>query len=428
MLRRFINLINNTSPWWLFLPFLLFYVVLALVMEPHTELLYDEGRYWGFALNMLNGHYHYKEGYQFLWNGPGYPILLLPFVVLNCKPWVLELLNSLMLYATVVYFFKLMNMYISRKQALFATLILACYWPLYEVCLPYIMTEALCMLLTVTASYFLCKAFRLKDYRWRTILLPAFLLGMLALTKVIFGYVIMVMIVVCLVVWLLRGRSHRMWQMSKVFLFALAFCTPYLLYTYSLTGQAFYWGNAGGLQLYWMSTPYENELGDWHVATLEEDTTLMKNHGVFFASINHLSAQQQDQALKVQAIANIKAHPKKFAYNWVANLGRTFFSYPNSFLKPSNGYLKYLVPNIFLIVFMVIMMYPTVVYYKRYPLEILILLLFAFVYLAGISVLASYARFLYMTVPIFMLWIGWGLHRFVAFNLDPPRYHGNNGE
>lgn len=430
MLRRVINFICNINPWWLFLPFLLLYGILALTMDPHTELIYDEGRYWGFALNMLNGHYHYKEGYQFLWSGPGYPLLLLPFVAMNSPVWVLQLLNALMLYTAVVYFFKLMHMYISRKQALFGTLIFACYWPMYEVGLPYLMTESWSMLLTVTASYFLCKAFRLKDYRWRSLLLPAFLFGMLALTKVIFGYVIMVMIAVCLVVWLLRGRSRRMWQMSKVFLFALAFCIPYLLYTYSLTGKAFYWGNAGGLQLYWMSTPYEHELGDWHVQTLEEDTTLMHNHGAFFASIDHLNAQQQDEALKVQAIANIKAHPKKYAYNWVANLGRTFFSHPLSFLEPSNGYLKYLVPNIFLIVFMVIMMYPTLRYFKRYPLEILVLLLFALVYLGGISVMASYPRFLYMTVPIFMLWIAWGLHRFVAFNLDPPVYHGltGNGE
>ncbi len=389
-------------------------------MIPHDVLIADEGRYWGFAQNMLQGHYHYKEGYQFLWSGPGYPLLILPFVAIDSPLWVLKLLNALLMYTAVVVFFRMLNLYVSKPKALMAALLFACYWPMYEVTFPCVMTESFSIFLTVTASYFICKAFRFKDYRWRTLLLPGFLLGMLALTKVIFGYVIAVMIVICLVVWLLRGRSKRMWQMSKIFLFAMAFCLPYLAYTYSLTGKPFYWGNSGGLQLYWMASPYENELGDWHVPTLEEDPTLMRNHGAYFASIAHLSPMDKDAELTRQAIANIKAHPKKFAYNWIANLGRTFFSYPLSFLLPSNGYLKYLIPNIFLIVLGILMALPTLLYYKRYPLEILVLLLFALVYLAGISLLASYARFLYMVVPIFMLWIGWSLHRFVRLHLPMP--------
>lgn len=424
-LRRLLTAVCNANPWLVFLPILAVYAVLALKMTPHTELILDEGRYWGFAENLLHGHFHYKEGYQFLWSGPGYPLLLVPFVALSSPLWVLKLLNALLLYASVVYFLKLLNLYISRGQALFTALLFACYYPMYEVGLPYLMTEAWAMFLAVTAAYTLCKAFRFKDYRFRTLLLPGFLLGMLALTKVVFGYVLGVMIVVCLLVWLVRGRSRRMWQMSKIFLLAMAFCLPYLTYTYSLTGKAFYWGNAGGLQLYWMATPYEHELGDWHVPTLEEDTTLMKNHGAFFASIDHLSPVDKDEALKQQAIANIKAHPKKYAYNWLANLGRTFFSYPLSFLEPSNGYLKYLVPNIFLIVFMALTLLPTLRYYRRYPLEILVLLVFALVYLGGISVMASYPRFLFPMVPIWLLWIAWTLHKFVrlefAAAVDGPQ-------
>ncbi len=44
---------------------------------------------------------------------------------------------------------------------------------------------------------------------------------------------------------------------------ALIWCVPYLLMTYSLTGKPFYWGSSGGLSLYWMSTPYDTEMGDW---------------------------------------------------------------------------------------------------------------------------------------------------------------------
>jgi Dolichyl-phosphate-mannose-protein mannosyltransferase len=418
MLRRLVHSLSNANSWLVFLPFLLLYAVLSLVTSPHDQLVLDEGRYWGFAENLLNGHFHYKEGYQFLWSGPGYPLLLVPFVAMDSPIFVLKLVNALLLYVSVVYFFKLLKLYLAPSRALLTAVLFACYYPMYEVGLPYLMTEAWSMFLSVMATYLICKAFRFKDYRWGTLLLPGFLLGMLALTKVIFGYVLLVMIVLCLLVWLLRGRSRRMWSMSKIFLFAMAFCLPYLAYTYSLTGQVFYWGNAGGLQLYWMSTPYEHELGDWHVPTLEEDTILMHNHGAYFASIEHLSPQAKDAELKRKAIEQIKAHPKKFLYNWIANVSRTFCSYPLSFLEPSNGYLKYAVPNVFLIVFMVIMALPTLRYYKRFPLEILVLLVFALVYLGAISVMASYPRFLFMVVPIFMLWIAWGLHKFVRLHFE----------
>lgn len=431
MRPKIIDTLANANTWLVMAPFLLLYAVLALKMSPHDHLVMDEGRYWGFAENLLHGHFHYREGYQFLWSGPGYPLLLVPFVAMGSPLWVLKLLNAILLYAAVVMFVRMLRLYISPKKALLGGILFACYYPMYEVGLPYVMTESWSMFLIVAASYLICKSFRFKDYRLKSLLLPAFLLGMLALTKVIFGYVLLVMILICLVIWLLRGRSNRMLQMVKVFGFALGFCIPYLVYTYSLTQKVFYWGNAGGLQLYWMSTPYENELGDWHVPTLEEDSTLMKNHGVFFASIDHLGPVEKDEALKHQAILNIKTHPKKYLYNWIANVGRTFFSHPLSFLKPSNGLFHYLFPNIFLIVFAALTALPTVRYYKHFPLELLILLLFTLVYLGGISVMASYPRFLFPVVPIWMTWIAWGLHKFVRLqfpntkeaNLPQPLDH-----
>jgi hypothetical protein len=412
-LQHILHTLSHRNPWLTFLPFLALYTLYALNVTPHDTLILDEGRYWGFAENLLQGHFHYTEGYQFLWSGPGYPLLLVPFVAANSPLWILKVLNAILLYSSVVLFFKLLRLYISPKRALLGALLFACYYPMYEVGLPYVMTEAWSMFLTVAPAYLICKAFRFKDYRWQTLLLPAFLLGMLALTKVIFGYVLLAMILICLAVWLIRKRSRRMLQMTKIFTFAMAFCLPYLIYTYSLTGKPFYWGNAGGLQLYWMSTPYEDELGDWHVPTLEENPLLQQNHGAFFAEIEHLGPVEKDEALKKKAIEHIKAHPKKYIYNWIANMGRTFFSHPLSFLKPSNGLFPYLLPNIFLIVFAALMAIPTIRYYKKFPLEILVLLTFSLVYLGGISLMSSYPRFLFMIVPIWMLWIAWGLHRFV---------------
>jgi hypothetical protein len=189
MLRQLQDRLANANPWLVYLPFLLLYCILALFTSPHDQLVLDEGRYWGFAENLLNGHFHYKEGYQFLWSGPGYPILLMPFVAFESPLWVLKLLNAGLLFSSVVLFSKLLRLYVSPRQALYGALLFACYYPMYEVGLPYVMTEAWSMFLTIAPTYFICKAFRFKDYRLKTLILPSVLLGMLALTKVIFGYV-----------------------------------------------------------------------------------------------------------------------------------------------------------------------------------------------------------------------------------------------
>lgn len=64
---------------------------------------------------------------------------------------------------------------------------------------------------------------------------------------------------------------------------ALLICSPYLVYTYALTGKIFYWGNSGGLSLYWMSSPHPQEFGDWHnPQTLSEIPELETNHGALF--------------------------------------------------------------------------------------------------------------------------------------------------
>ena len=39
---------------------------------------------------------------------------------------------------------------------------------------------------------------------------------------------------------------------------------PYLGYTYHLTGKMFYWSSFGGNNLYWMSSPYPEEYGNYY--------------------------------------------------------------------------------------------------------------------------------------------------------------------
>ncbi len=422
-IRRIFNNLANSSPWLVFLPFLLLYAFLSQTMSPHDTLILDEGRYWQFAENLLHGHYHGyvvgTEGYQFLWNGPGYPIFLTPFVALGSPLWLVKLMNAGLLYLAVIFLFKMLNLYVSRSKSLFVAGIFAAYFPMYAESLPFIMTEALAIALTTLATFLLCCAFRYKDFRFKTLLLAGFTFAMLALTKVLIGYVLLVMLVLAGASWLLLGKKEKLFHIGKVFAIALVFCMPYLTYTYAITGKAFYWGNAGGLQLYWMSSPHAEELGDWHSPTLNENPLQHKYHDAFFASLEGLGPVERDAAFKKKALENIKQHPKKWLYNWIANWGRTFFSHPLSFLQPSNGLFMYLVPNIFLIVFSVIMGIASFLHPKRFPTELLVMVIFVAVYLFGTSLLASYVRFLFPVIPILLVWIAYGLNRFVTVDFSP---------
>ena len=90
-----------------------------------------------------------------------------------------------------------------------------------------------------------------------------FTLGYLALIKPIFGYVLMFMIVGKGLIWITNRKSINYKKSISILLIAFVTTIPYLAYTYHLTGKIFYWSSLGGNNLYWMSSPYKEELGSW---------------------------------------------------------------------------------------------------------------------------------------------------------------------
>ena len=44
---------------------------------------------------------------------------------------------------------------------------------------------------------------------------------------------------------------------------AFLFISPYLFYTYNLTGEYLYFASSGGNLMYWSSNPNISELGQW---------------------------------------------------------------------------------------------------------------------------------------------------------------------
>jgi len=396
-----------------FLPLLLLYLV--IIIAYNNNLQGDEGRYLTFARNLSHGYYSPPNNID-LWNGPGYPLLLAPLVILKLDSLPIRLLNAFLLYIAVIYFFNTLRMYLNRKYALYISYILGIYPPVLRD-LPMILTETFVIFLICGFSYHFCKLMQSGGKNRFQLIISSLYLAFIALTKIIFGYVIITSIVIFLIASAIKRRKS-VEKVLAVNIIAMLFCLPYLFYTYSLTGKMFYWGTSGGMSFYWMSTPYSGEFGNWYDwSQVYAEPQLSANHHEFFDRIAQMDNVRRDEEFKKQALINIREHPQKFLTNWMCNLGRLLFSYPFSYKLQSPSTFYYLIPNMFLVVLAILCVYPTIIRYHNLPFEIIILLLISLIYLGGSTLLSAYERQLRPVFPILFLWISFTLLRIVEIRL-----------
>ncbi len=255
-------------------------------------------------------------------------------------------------------------------------------------------------------------------------------MGILALTKIVFGYVIVSVICIFIISYFLT-KNVSVLNLSGIFILAVILCIPYLVYTHSLTGKVFYWGSNGAEKLYWMSTPYANEYGDWftYEATVDprnksnrkftrDLTVLSENHADFYEKVALHSGIEKDRLLKEKAIENIKAHPVKYFKNWMASVGRYLFNFPYSYTPQKLSTYFYLLPNMFLTVICILCLYPTYLYWRWMPIEIKVLLIISVVYSGGSSLINANARQFSAIVPILVLWIFFTVNNLVKIKVQ----------
>ncbi len=397
-----------------FLPLLLLYVAIILLAY-HNNLQDDEIRYVTFARNLSQGFYSPADNIN-LWSGPGYPLLLLPFVILKLDGLPIKILNAFLLFFAVIYFYNTLKIYLDQKYALYISYILGLYPPILRD-LHMILTETFVCFLICGFIYHFCKLLQHEATNRFHLVIASLYLAFIALTKIIFGYVILIVIAIFFVVSAIRRKKSVM-KVLAVNIIAMLFCLPYLFYTYSLTGKMFYWGTSGGMSLYWMSTPYSGELGNWcDWSQVYAQPQLYANHHQFFDRIAPLDNVQRDEEFKKQGLRNIWAHPQKFLANWMCNLGRLLFSYPFSYKLQSPTTFFYLIPNMFLVVLSILCIYPTITRYHNVPFEIIILLLISVIYLGGSTLLSAYERQLRPIFPILFLWISFTLLRIMEIRI-----------
>lgn len=414
------SLVKNITP---FLPLLVLHIILILVFAK-GEFVGDEGRYIDYATNLTNGFYTSLDDPS-LRNGPGYPLVLTLPVLFNAPFVVIRILNAFFFVAAVVFFYKTLRFYLKPKKAM----ALAYLFGLYPPALNYmigILSESLTLLLVCGFLYYFIRLHKETSKRTLHIILSASFLGMLTLTKVIFGYVILPLLVFLLVLLLLK-RSNKVKHSLFVIIGSFMLCVPYLAYTYSVTKKAFLWGTGGGEVIYWRSSPVSNELGNWisekhilgndqseHFSTAE----LSKNHIAFFKKLAPLTNVQRDSAFKARALENIKKHPIKYLKNTGISASRLFFNYPYSYTPQKMSSLFYMIPNMFLMVFLLLAIYLALINRNRIPFEVWFCALIAFIFLGGLTLLDGRVRHFLPMLPVLLFCIAYSFDQFLEVKIN----------
>jgi hypothetical protein len=386
------------------LPILGAYTLIS-VLKPHPAGT-DEATFIGYARNLTHGHYaqpHTLNPSAFLWHGPGLPAFLATLVALHVPLGLMRVLaGPVLLFAAFCVFRALARLYVSERAALIATYGLALYLPFFTV-IGDIYVEPLATLCLTLAVFFGVRSFRggRRDHYW-----AAVALAWLALSRVEYGYVLLAAFLLS-GVWLLASRrSAAARRSTAAAAVALVLCVPWLGYTYSLTSKPFYWGNSGGLSLYWMTAP--GNLGDWHSGTEVFTVPQLAAARPLFTELERLKPVDQDERLQHVAFQNLRHDPLDYLANVGNNTSRLLFNIPYSFgaaksplslTREKNGAVIYAVPNALLLGLLAVALVVGIRTRGRLGPEILPIAVLVALGFAVHVPLAAYARFVIPLVP-----------------------------
>ena len=420
---------SNSNPFLLFFPFFILFILIILRYSTDT-LEGDEGRYYEFANNLLRGYYSPPAPNINLWSGPGYPIFLMPFVWLEAPLILIKLTNALLQYLSIVLLFLAIDKYISRKYALICSFFWALYYISYQE-LYSMLTEPLTSFLSSLILYFVTRISSPGGPRALYLVFSGLTIGFLALTKIVFGYVILGMLVICVVALLFKRSKGYGRSCTLLLLTALFLNVPYLIYTYNLTGKVLYWGNSGGSSLYWMSTPVEGEFGEWNNSTFTANcghdlripcnsSLFARNHQDDINRISQLPIIDQDDEFKVLAINNIKSYPMKYVRNCISNFSRMFFGIPNSYFYQREQTIWRILPNSIVLTLLLFSTILTVANFRTINFELRLIVGLTVLYLSISLLVSAYPRQLYVVIPFFLFWFAYICKRalVVKFRLD----------
>jgi hypothetical protein len=426
ILKNILKSYINLNPLIIFSPYLILFIFIVLRYSS-DQWGGDEARYYAFAKNLLMGFYSPPPPNINLWNGPGYPLFLIPFVWFDLPLIIIKLTNAILQYLSIILLFYAIKKYTSRNIAFFFSIFWASYYISYQE-LFLIMTEPLTSFLSSLIVYLVVCESQSDTPKWKYSILLALTIGFLTLTKIIFGYVLISLIIIYFIS-NFNKRSKSRYKVTFILFLAMLLNGPYLIYTYNLTGKPFYWGNSGGNSLYWMSTPIEGEFGEWNnnefTANCGHDNKIPCNtdnfsvhHKEEIESILRLPVIEQDDAFKKIAINNIINNPVKYLRNIVSNVSRLFFGIPNSYFYQREQTIWRILPNSIILSFFIFSLIITVVNYRLIPSEIRLIVGLTMFYLIFSSLVSAYPRQFYVAVPLMFFWFAYILDKSVRFRLQ----------
>ncbi|CAZ96072.1 glycosyltransferase family 39 protein [Zobellia galactanivorans] len=415
---------------------------IAIIPRPSThssDVIADESHFYNHAKNITHGFYADAVNPNIL-DGPGYPLFISIPIGLDVPFFYIRLSNIILLSFAAIYLFLILQRYIPKKPAIVLTYLFGLYPPLLRWAnLMY--AESLMLLLLIGFSYHFIAWYHKEGKYKRHFVIALLFLGYLALTKIIFAYVILAALALCVAALVFRKtyKTYKLKGLSFMLLGAMAVFSPYVIHNYKLTGKFFYLGTHGGITLYSRATPFENEWGNWfserHVLNDDVPTgrgsvmanmdVLKKNHEELFLSIDSLTWVEKDSVLKVKAIENMKKHPKKYIKNTVANVSRIFFHFPFSYRMQNLDTLGYLIPNIFIVVLALLGIYPAIIRFKSIPKELIILMLISLIYLGGHILLDGRGRYLIPVVPIWLMFYTYVYFKILRIRINRPNEINN---
>lgn len=388
-----------------FSPLLAVYLLVIVLLPDRVDDV-DAGRYLRYAQNLMDGFYTSKEDPS-IRNGPGYPIYLLPFEFLNAPRWIPLIGHAVMSLGAVLFLFNALRQYISVRGSTFICYLAGLY-PVYLWYLPVIGTEPLAWFLSAALVWCLVRASRASGFAWKYVIGAGVSLGLLALTKVFFGYVSVFLGVFFLAAFAIF-RDTRLLKGAQIAGLALIVCIPYLMHTYSLTGRVFLWGTHGAEQLYFLASPYAGEYGNWikpRTLFYPERSHYDDAHRDFVESLRGMSALEVNDAFQHKAIEYIKENPTAYLKNWVAGVSRLFFTFPISFKTESLTPLFFIFSNTLWLIPLLFSILPALAFRKLIPLEVWMAFGIVTVYLGGVSLVSSSVRNVIPAMPFLTLWLG----------------------
>ncbi|MBL9115260.1 MAG: phospholipid carrier-dependent glycosyltransferase [Verrucomicrobiaceae bacterium] len=387
---------------WLMAGAVLLVYVALLVLNGRDPLEGDELRYRDDVLRMQTAGF-IDSAHPRLYNGPGLPLVLYPFVINDAPDWVMRLHAPLSVAAAALFLFLAARQFMPQRWALGVAGICSFHPSLMHQGW-HLMPEPLAHLFM---SIFLwCVIHAVQSARWWSKWHWGAMLAYFVLTMVrtVWGPVMMVTLLLGPLFMILPTWRKPARTLLLVMSGVMVLCVPFLHYTYVKTGRPLLWTSLTGELAYWMTSAEDGENGHWYSDDMVfNDPVLNARHGPYLREVYQKPQLECDQLMLHEAFRRAKANPSATAYNYLCNWCRFFFGFPRSLEHERVSTLVLLFYNGLLLAALAMGIVIALLRKQTLPIVLGLLLLPTMIYLGSNTLLSTQPRYFLGIMPIVVL-------------------------